>query len=76
MSEPIEACHRAVGARVEQIRRTLGKTQDDVAKIVGLTRASIANIETGRQRLLLNTAEDLAVALGTTPKNLFKGIWW
>jgi len=76
MTEPIEACHRAVGARVEHIRKTLGKTQDDIAKIVGLTRASIANIETGRQRLLLNTLEDLSVALGTTPKNLLKGIWW
>jgi transcriptional regulator with XRE-family HTH domain len=75
MTEPIEPCHRAVGARVEQIRKMLGKTQDDIAKTIGLTRASVANIETGRQRLLLHTVEDLAQALGTTPKHLMRGIW-
>lgn len=75
MAEPIEACHRACGAKIEQIRKTLGLTQDDLAKRVGMARASIANIETGRQRLLLDTVETFATALGTSPKNLMRGIW-
>lgn len=76
MTQPIEACHIALGARVRLIRETLGLSQDDLSKRVGLKRASIANIEVGRQRFLLDGVEDFAKALGTTPKHLLKGIWW
>lgn len=76
MAKPIEACHQALGARVRLIRETLGLSQDDLSKRVGLNRASIANIEIGRQRFLLDGVEGFARALGTTPKNLLKGIWW
>jgi transcriptional regulator with XRE-family HTH domain len=76
VSRPIEACHIAVGARVRLIRETLGMQQEELAKRVGVTRSSIANIEIGRQRMLLNTIEELARALGTSPKQLLKGIWW
>jgi transcriptional regulator with XRE-family HTH domain len=76
MSKPIEACHIAVGIRIRQIRETLGLQQEELAKRVGLTRASIANVEIGRQRLLLDGIERYAKALGTTPKQLLKGVWW
>jgi transcriptional regulator with XRE-family HTH domain len=75
-AKPVEACHAAVGVRIRAIREALGLTQDDIAKRVGLVRASVANIEIGRQRLLLDNVEDFARALGTTPKNLLKGVWW
>ena len=73
---PIEACHQALGTKIRMIRETLGLSQDDLAKRVGYKRVSITNIEIGRQRLLLNTVEQFARALGTTPKHLMKGIWW
>jgi transcriptional regulator with XRE-family HTH domain len=76
MNKPIEACHAAVGARIRLMRETLGLTQTDLAKRVNLKRASVTNIEIGRQRLLLNGIEDFARALGTSPKHLLKGIWW
>lgn len=76
MPKPIEACHVAFGARVRLMRETLGLQQEELAKRVGLKRASIANIELGRQRLMLDSVEDFAKALGTTPKHLLKGIWW
>lgn len=73
----IEACHQAVGIRVRQIREALGITQQELSnRCAGLDRTSIANIEGGRQRLLLQTVERLAAALGTTPKALLKGVWW
>lgn len=75
MAEDIEPCHRQVGARIEQIRTTLGLTQEELAVRVGMERTSVTNIERGRQRLLLNTVEKFARALGTTPKNLMRGIW-
>ena len=74
--KPIEACHIALGARVRLIREAIGLTQEDLAVRVKLKRASIASIEIGRQRFLLDTVEDFARALGTTPKHLLKGIWW
>ena len=75
MSPPIEPCHRLLGTRIEHIRTTLGLTQQELAKRVGLTRASIANIETGRHRFLLHVVERFAQALSTTPKHLMRGIW-
>lgn len=72
---PVELVHRQLGLRIESIRKTLGLTQDDLAKRSGYQRASIANMETGRQRFLLQTVEKIAEALGTSPKHLMKGIW-
>jgi transcriptional regulator with XRE-family HTH domain len=76
MSKPIEACHISVGVRIRMIRETLGMTQEELSKRVGLQRASVANTEIGRQRLLLDSIERYATALGTSPKHLLKGIWW
>lgn len=76
MPKPIEACHISVGIRIRMIRETLGLSQVDLAKRVGLQRVSVTNIEVGRQRLLLDGIERFATALGTTPKHLLKGIWW
>ena len=74
--KPIEACHQAVGFRIRLVREALCMTQDDLAQRVGMKRTSVTNIEIGRQRLLLDSVEDFARALGTTPKHLLKGIWW
>lgn len=74
----IEACHQSLGARIRLIREAIGMTQEELSRKLpkGVTRASLANIETGRQRFLLNRVEDFARALNTTPKHLLKGIWW
>ena len=71
----IEACHVAVGAKIRIIREALGLTQDEVAHRVGLNRTSVTNVEAGRQRLVLHDVETFARALGTTPRNILKGIW-
>lgn len=72
----IEACHAQVGLRIRAMREALGINQGELAKRIGLQRATVANIETGRQRLLLHTVEKIAQAFGTSPKHLMKGIWW
>ena len=76
MADPIEPVYRALGARIEQLRRILDLTQEELASRVGLTRASVANIETNRQRVLLHDVEKFATALGTSPKNLLRGVWF
>lgn len=52
-----------LGRAVARRRDTLGLTQAEVASRIGLTRASLANIETGRQKVLLHHVYLLAEAL-------------
>lgn len=73
--KPIEPVYRSFGAKVESLRNTLGWNQMDLAKKVGLSRGSIANIETGRQRILLSDVEKFATAFNVEPKLLMRGIW-
>lgn len=73
--KPIEAVYRQFGARIEHLRTTLGMTQLEFSKKVGLVRTSIVNIEAGRQRVLLADVEKFAQAFGISPKALMRGIW-
>lgn len=56
--------YAAVGFRITRVRKARGLRQDDLAQAVGLTRSSIANTETGRQRVPLHTLLAIAQALG------------
>lgn len=75
MAKPIEPCYRLFGARVEQVRQLLGRTQEEVAASLKMSRGSLANIEAGKQRILLDDVENFAKVLGSTPKALMRGIW-
>jgi transcriptional regulator with XRE-family HTH domain len=75
MAKVIEPVYRLLGAKIEQMRTILGWTQKELADKVGLTRCSITNIESGRQRLLLADVETFARAFNTLPKNMMRGIW-
>ncbi|UVI39671.1 helix-turn-helix transcriptional regulator [Qipengyuania spongiae] len=57
------AIYVALGEAVLVRRKHLGLTQAQVAKKVGVSRESIANIEAGRQRVLLHHVYGLARAL-------------
>lgn len=76
MSKPIEAIYRQFGAKIEALRIAIGINQAELAKRVELSRGSIANIETGKQRVLLADVEKFATAFGTSPKHLLRGIWF
>lgn len=52
-----------VGHRVAERRNELRLTQADVARRIGLTRASLANIESGRQKVMLHHLYSLVEAL-------------
>lgn len=75
MSGAIHPVYRLLGARVKEIRNAVGISQDDLAKRLKITRASVANIEAGRQRVLLHFIPNLARAVGTTERHLMKVIW-
>ncbi len=73
----MEAIYQGLGARCRMIRETLGLSQEDVAaRMAGWTRTSVVNFEQARQRISMHKVEQIATALGTTPKNLLKGLWW
>ncbi len=75
MKRPLEPIYRQFGSKIESLRMSLGITQMELARRVGLTRPSIANIESGNQRILLADVERFAEAFGTSPKFLMRGIW-
>jgi len=58
-----EDFYQEVGRRVKSARKARSLTQQALASLVSLTRTSITNIEKGRQKILLHTLADLAMAL-------------
>jgi transcriptional regulator with XRE-family HTH domain len=58
------------GSRLRHHRERAKLSQQEVADRVGLTRASIANIEAGRQRVALHLFADLAETLDVNPMAL------
>lgn len=63
----MDALYQAVGRKVREARnRTSGKfSQDKLAKRLGVSRASIVNIEAGRQHAPLHLLWQIADVLGT-----------
>lgn len=55
--------HKRFGSSVRTRRMRAGLTQDQLAATIGLSRTSIANIEQGRQQVLLHHAWAIARAL-------------
>lgn len=69
-----EPVYVSFGEIVKAKRLALGWTQSDLAEKIGLARASIANIEIGRQRVLLSDLFDFADALGVSPRTIFNSL--
>lgn len=56
--------YEAVGDRIAVARKAAGLSQEKLARRVGVTRASIVNIERGRQRPPLHLLWQIASVLG------------
>lgn len=59
-----DAIYAALGQTVAARRKGLKLTQAEIATKVGISRASIANIEAGRQKVLLHQVYGFVQALG------------
>ncbi len=55
-----------LGRRIAEARKQAGLTQEDLAKVLGLSRSSVANIETGRQELSATHLIAIGSALGSS----------
>ena len=66
----IEPIYLQIGVACLEARQRRGLTQAQVAQKMDWTRASVANLETGRQRIMLHDIPRLANALGLAPGQL------
>jgi transcriptional regulator with XRE-family HTH domain len=55
--------YEALGQRISKRRKSLGLTQEMLGERADISRASVASIEAGRQRISLDQLYDLASAL-------------
>ena len=74
MVTTIEPFYRELGARIRTLREAAHLTGKSVGAPLGLTRASIANIEAGRQRILAHQLAVLAAVFGRSIAHLLEGI--
>jgi transcriptional regulator with XRE-family HTH domain len=58
-----ETVYKLLGERLARLREKFGVTQEELGYFAGLTRASIANIEKGRQRVLVHQLYEFAESL-------------
>jgi transcriptional regulator with XRE-family HTH domain len=61
----LDELYGEVGRKLRQARETQGLSQERLAKQLGISRASVVNIEAGRQRAPLHLLWQLSEALGT-----------
>lgn len=68
--EQIKSIYVELGGRIKEARENKGFTQDILADQLSLTRASIVNIESGRQRPMLHTIIKISDVLNTSLRAL------
>lgn len=66
----VEPVYRTIGAIIRSKRRRLEWSQEKLAQHLRISRATLANIETGRQRVLVHQLYTFAAALETKPEEL------
>lgn len=62
--------YRHIGSLIKARRKTLQLKQENLANMLGISRGSLANIETGRQNVLVHQLYRFAAALQLTPVDL------
>jgi transcriptional regulator with XRE-family HTH domain len=67
---PPNPIYTHIGAVIKARRKTLGLKQEHLARILGISRGSLANVETGRQSILVHQLYNFASALQLTPFDL------
>lgn len=65
---------KSLGARVRQLRREAGVSQEDFADACGFARSYMSRIERGTSNLSLDGIERLAVAFEISVGELFRGL--
>src|ERR1700679_1689839 len=75
MPTPPNPFYKTIGMKITSARTAAGLTQQKLAVKIGLSRAAVANIEKGRQSLLVHVIYDLVNALNLKPMDLLPESW-
>lgn len=67
----IDRLYEIIGEKLRQRRHDVGWSQAQVAKHLGVQRASVANFESGRQRFPLHLVYQYAEIIGISPLLVF-----
>ncbi|MBP6818294.1 MAG: helix-turn-helix transcriptional regulator [Ferrovibrio sp.] len=70
----VEKPYLVLGANLLAARKARGWTQQELANRIGWERSSIANIEAGRQRVLIHSVKQIAKALRISTMRIMKGV--
>lgn len=71
VTEPeVDQFYKEFGRRVRLERERAGVTQAQLAAAIGLTRSSVANLEAGRQKILLHVLMITSRLLDVAPADL------
>ncbi len=70
LSEDAPVPYKEIGRRLKKARKINGLTQEQLARVVGMSRTSISNIEAGIQGMSVETLYALADAIGKEPGDL------
>jgi len=62
--------YKQIGAVIKGRRKTMGLRQKELAGTLGISRGSLANIEIGRQSVLVHQLYEFAAALKVAPTDL------
>lgn len=62
--------YEILGANIQRQRRLIKMRQEELATHMGLSRTSISNIESGRQRVLIHDLYTFAAVLKCSPSDL------
>ena len=64
-----------VGKRIKEIREKVDMSQKDLAYSSDLDWSYIASVESGQRNISIVNLEKIAISLGVSLSELFKGIW-
>lgn len=68
------ATRQAVGARIRDLRKANGLTQERLALMVGVERSYLAKVEAGKKNASIDILEKIAIGFDLTLAELFDGI--
>lgn len=70
----VDEIREQIGTNLARLRRREGITQGTLARRLGMSRSSIANIEVGRQLAPVETLYAITEALGAPLHAAFRGV--
>lgn len=65
---------KELGARIKELRKDTGLSQEKFALQIGMDRTYFASVEAGRRNISIRNIKKIADGLGVSLNNLFKDL--